>query len=71
MVLQEKKHKKIKASRRSILKQPTINRCLIILDLKLFRLQVQGKHSIDREFQSLAVQGKKLLTQNPCNIWEW
>ena len=29
--------------------------CLLILDLKSFRSQVKGKHSIAREFQSLAV----------------
>ena len=35
---------------------------LLILDLKPFRLLVKGKYSMDREFQSLDVQGKKLLT---------
>ena len=35
--------------------------CLLILDLKPFRLQVKGKHTIGREFQRLAVQGNKLL----------
>ena len=35
---------------------------MLILDLNSFRSQVKGKYSIDREFQSLAVQGKKLFT---------
>ena len=33
---------------------------MLILDLKSFRSQVKGKHSIQGEFQSLAVNGKKL-----------
>ena len=33
-----------------------------MLHFKLFRLKVNGKHSIGREFQGLAVQGKKLMT---------
>ena len=42
-----KKHKKIIAYRKSLQKEPIGNRCLLILDLKLFRLQVNRKHSID------------------------
>ena len=57
----KKKHKKIKAYRKSLYKEPTFNRCLLILDLKPFRLSVKGKHSIGREFHSVAVRGKKLL----------
>ena len=34
----KKKHKKIKAYRKSLYKEPTVNRCLLILDLKPFRL---------------------------------
>ena len=34
----EKKYKKIKLYRKPLLKEPTGNRCLIILDLKPFRL---------------------------------
>ena len=56
--LQEKKHKKDYR----IQKKPTVERCLLILDLKPLRSQVKGKHSIGRAFQSLVVQGKKLLT---------
>ena len=37
-------------------------RCLLILDLKPFRSQVKRKYYIGREFQSLAVWGKKLFT---------
>ena len=59
----KKKYKKIKAYTKSLQKELTVNRCLLIPDLKPFRLNVKQKHSIGREFQSLAVQGKKLLTQ--------
>ena len=38
-------------------------RCPLTLEVKLFTSQVKGKHSADREFQRLAVRGKKLLTQ--------
>ena len=34
----KKKHKKIKACRKSIKKKPTVKRCLLILDLKPIRL---------------------------------
>ena len=34
---------------------------MLILDLKPFRSQIKGKHSIGREFQILAVRGMKLL----------
>ena len=37
MELQEKKHKNIKAYRKSLQKKPTVKRCLLIQDLKLFR----------------------------------
>ena len=33
----KKKHKKIKAYRKSVQKEPTVKRCLLILDLKSFR----------------------------------
>ena len=35
------------------------------LDLKTFRLQAKGKHSAVKQFQSLGVQGMKLLTLSP------
>ena len=57
----KKKHKKIKAYRKSLQKEPTVNKSLLILDLKPFRC-VKGKHSIGRELQNLAVRGKELLT---------
>ena len=56
------KRKKIKAYKISVYKEPTVKRCLLILDLNPFRSQVKGKHSIGKEFQSLAVRGMKLLT---------
>ena len=37
---------------------------LLIVDLKPFKLWVNGKHSIGKESQRLAVLGKK----HPCNI---
>ena len=59
----KKKHKNITAYRKSVQKEPTVKRCLLILDLKPPRSQVKGKHSKDREFQSLVVWRKKLLTE--------
>ena len=50
-----------KAHRKVDLKEPKDKSCLSTLDLKQFRLQVKGKHSPAKEFQGLAVQGKKLL----------
>ena len=58
----KKKHKKITAYRKSVYKEPTVKRCLLILDSKPLRSKVKRKHSIGREFQDLAVRGKKLLT---------
>ena len=54
--------KRLKHTGNLFRKEPTVKRCLLILDLKSFRSYVKGKHSIGREFHSLAVQGKKLLT---------
>ena len=53
----KKIHKKIKANRKSLYKEPTFNRCLLmlILDLKQFRSLVKEKHYIGREIQGLAV----------------
>ena len=56
----KKKHKKITAYRKSVQKERTVKRCLLILDLKPRRSQVKGKQG--RESQSLAVRGKELLT---------
>ena len=52
--------KKIKAYQKPL-------RCLLILDLKLFRSQFKEKHSIAREFQIRAVRGKKLLNKYQNN----
>ena len=57
----KKKHKKIKSYKKSLSKEPTVNKCLLILDLKPFKSYVKGKHSIGKEFHSLAVLGKKLV----------
>ena len=35
---QKEKHKKIKGNSKSLYKKPRVNRCLLILDLKPFRL---------------------------------
>ena len=55
--------KKIAGYGKSVYKEPIVKRCLLILDLKPLRSQVKGKHSIGREFQTLAMRGKKPLTQ--------
>ena len=55
--------KKITRYRKSVQKEPTVKRYLLLLDLKPIRSQVKEKHSIGREIQSLVVRGKKLLTQ--------
>ena len=59
----KKKHKKITAYWKSVWKEPTVKRSLLILYFKPIRSQVKGKQSIGREFHILAVRGKKLLTQ--------
>ena len=55
-------HKNMKAYQKSVEKESTVKRCLLMLDLKPLGSYIEGKHSIGREFQSLTVQGKKLLT---------
>ena len=60
-IYKKKQHKRIKVHRKSIQKEPAVKRCLLILDLKLFKSLVKGKDSKGREFQSLAVRRKKLL----------
>ena len=52
----KKKHKKIEVYSKSVQKVPVVKRSLLNLDLKPFTSQVKEKHSIDREFQNLAVQ---------------
>ena len=37
----KKKYKKIRAYRKSVQKKPIVKRCLLILDLKLFRSQIK------------------------------
>ena len=43
---EKKKYRKIKAYRKSVSKEPTDKRCLLILDLKPFRSYIKGKHSL-------------------------
>ena len=43
-------------------KETMVKLSLLIRELKPFRSEIKRKHSIDREFQSLDVHGKKLLT---------
>ena len=45
----KKKHKKIKAYRKSLQKEPTVNKSLLILDLKPFRSCVKGKQCVRKE----------------------
>ena len=47
----KKKYKKIKAYRKSLYKEPAVKMCMLILNLKSFRLYVKGKHSIRKELQ--------------------
>ena len=54
MELQEKEAQKDYSTQ----KEHTVKRCLLILALKPLRSYMTGKHSIGREFQRLAVQGK-------------
>ena len=53
--------KRITGYSKSVEKEPTVKRYLLILNLKPLRSKVKGKHSIGREFHSLALRGKKLL----------
>ena len=62
MELQEKEAQKDRAIQEISLEKTAVNRCLFIADLQPFRSQFKAKHSIGREFQRLALQGKKLLT---------
>ena len=60
----KKKYKRLKHMENLFRKKVQIKkRCLLILNLQPFRSKVKGKHSISREFQSLAVPAEKLLTQ--------
>ena len=54
----KKKKKKLKIIEENCLEKTQGKKCLLTLDLK----PVKGKHSASKEFQSPAVQGKKLLT---------
>ena len=62
MELQEKEAQKDQSIQEISSERTYSYRCLLILDLKPFRSQVKGKHSISREFENIAVQRKKLMT---------
>ena len=81
MELQEKEEKDEKHIGKLFKENTKKKRCLVTLHWKPFRLLVEGKHSALREFQSLAVKGKKLLTETSlkhlgmtteksCNLFE-
>ena len=63
MEFQEKEEEKYeKQTIKAVNKEPKEKRCLLTLDLKLFRSSVRGKHYASIELQSLAVREKKLFT---------
>ena len=45
----KKKHKKIRAYRKYLWKEPTLNRCLLILDLKPFRFYISQRKAFYRQ----------------------
>ena len=47
-VARKRSTKKIKAGKKSVQKESTVKRCLLIVDLKLLRSKVKEKHSICR-----------------------
>ena len=53
----KRKQKKIKAYRKSLYKEATVKRYLLMLDLMPLKSKLKGKHSIGREFQNVDVQG--------------
>ena len=73
----KKSNKNIKTYRKSVSKpilsvgsfflkkEPTNKMCLLILDLKPLKSKSKGKHSIDIEFQNLAVKLKKTANKQP------
>ena len=61
-VTRKRSSKRLKHAENLFRKKLQLKTCLLILDLKTLRSLVKGKHSIGREFQSIAVRGKKLLT---------
>ena len=63
MELQGKEEDKAENHIGKLIKWSPKIKCLLILDVKPFRSQVKGMHYAGKEVQSLAVLGKKLLTQ--------
>ena len=66
----KKKHKN-RAYRKSVQKETTAKRSLLIIDVKAKRSQVKGKHSIGRDFQSLVCQERNCGHRHPYNIQRW
>ena len=60
----EKKHTKFKANRKFVSKEHAVKRCLLTLDLKPFRSQIKGKHSI---MQSIRITSRHPLRIRECN----
>ena len=54
-VTRKEAQKKLQDTENLFRKKPTVKRYLLILDLNPLRSWVKGKHSIGREFQSLAM----------------
>ena len=61
IVVQEKGKQKDKKDRGAWKESP--KKCPLTLDIQPFRSQVKRKYSSSKEFRSLAVRGKILLTQ--------
>ena len=63
MELQKRQKRKIENKQEKVFRM-NLNekRCLLVPEIKLCRSWVRGKQSLGRKFESLAVQGKKLLT---------
>ena len=47
--------KKLNHTENCLEREPTVKRCLLILDLMPLRSKIKGKHSIGRELLSLVV----------------
>ena len=62
MELHEKEEEKDYKDIGKLFRKTIKKKCLLILDLKPLRSLVKGKHYAAKEFESLNVRGKKLLT---------
>ena len=50
---------------KAVSKIPKEKNCLLTLKLRPLKSYVEEEHSVDKEFQSLVVQGKQLLKEKP------